>query len=105
MYAIIEDGSRQHRVGVGDTIDVDLKDLEAGQEAIEFERVLLISDGDQVKVGQPFVAGASVQAKIEAETKGQKIDIMKFKRRKGYKVKTGHRQRYLRVTVTDINAG
>ncbi len=105
MYAIIEDGSRQHRVGVGDTIDVDLKQLEEGQETLAFDRVLLVSDGDQVKVGQPFVSGASVQAKVLGEQKAQKIDVMKFKRRKGYKVKSGHRQRYLRVTVTDINAG
>jgi large subunit ribosomal protein L21 len=105
MYAIIEDGSRQYRVGVGDTIEVDRRDLPEGQDAIEFDRVLLVGQGSDVKVGQPFVPGACVRATVDGEVKAPKIDVVKFKRRKGYRVKQGHRQKYLRVTVSDINAG
>ncbi len=105
MYAIIEDGSRQYRVGVGDTIEVDRRDLPAEQETIEFNRVLLVGEGADVKVGQPFVAGASVQATVDGEIKAPKVDVVKFKRRKGYKAISGHRQRHLRVTVTEINSG
>ncbi|MBN1344539.1 MAG: 50S ribosomal protein L21 [Phycisphaerae bacterium] len=104
MYAIIEDGSRQYRVSVGDTIEVDRRDLAEGQEAMAFERVLLVGQGADVKIGQPFVDGASVTAKVHGEVKAPKIDVVKFKRRKGYHVKQGHRQRYLRVTVTDITS-
>lgn len=105
MYAIIEDGSRQYRLSVGDTVDVDRRDLPEGQDAVEFDRVLLVGQGSEVKVGQPFVPGATVQAQVEREVKARKIDVVKFKRRKGYKVKQGHRQKHLRVTVTEINAG
>jgi large subunit ribosomal protein L21 len=105
MYAIIEDGSRQYRVGVGDTIEIDRRDLADDQDAIEFGRVLLVGQGEDVKIGQPFVAGASVQAKVVGEVKAPKIDVVKFKRRKGYTVRTGHRQKHLRVTVTEIKAG
>jgi large subunit ribosomal protein L21 len=105
MYAIIEDGSRQYRVGVGDTIDVDLRDLNEGQETIEFNRVLLVGQGADVRIGRPFVPGASVVAKVEAEVKDDKLVVEKFRRRKGYHVKKGHRQRHIRVTVTDVKAG
>lgn len=104
MYAIIEDGSRQYRVGVGDTIEVDRRDLPEGQDTIEFDRVLLVGQGSDVKIGQPFVPGASVRATVHGEVKAPKIDVVKFKRRKGYRVKRGHRQKYLRVTVAEINA-
>ncbi len=102
MYAIIEDGSRQYRVGVGDTIEVDRRDLAEGQDTIEFDRVLLVGQGSSVKIGQPFVPDASVQATVEGQVKAPKIDVVKFKRRKGYLVRSGHRQKYLRVTVTGI---
>ncbi len=105
MYAIFEDGSRQYRVGVGDTVEIDRRDLDEGQEALEFDRVMLVGQGDDVKVGQPFVQGATVAAKVDREIKAPKLDVIKFKRRKGYRVKQGHRQRYLRVTITDIDAG
>ncbi len=104
MYAIIEDGSRQYRVGVGETIEVDRRDLPEGQTSIEFDRVLLVGQGADVRIGQPFVPGASVQASVVEEVKAPKIDVVKFKRRKGYTVRSGHRQKYLRVTVTAINA-
>ncbi len=105
MYAIIEDGSRQYRVGVGDLIDVDLRDLPEGQQTIEFKQVLLVGEGADVKIGQPFVSGASVVGKLEGEVKDAKLTIEKFRRRKGYHLKKGHRQRHLRVTITEVKAG
>lgn len=103
MYAIIEDGSRQYRVGVGDTIEVDRRDLPEGQDTIDFDRVMVVGQGSDIKIGQPFVPSASVRATVEGEVKAPKLDVVKFKRRKGYKVKQGHRQKYLRVTVSEIN--
>jgi large subunit ribosomal protein L21 len=105
MYAIIEDGSRQYRVGVGDTIDVDLRNLSEGQETIEFNQVLLVGQGADVKVGRPFVPRASVVAKVDAQVKDDKLVVEKFRRRKGYHVKKGHRQRHIRVTVTEVKPG
>jgi len=105
MYAIIEDGGRQYRVGVGDTVEVDLRNLAEGQDTIEFRQVLMVGQGAEVKVGQPFVPGASVVAKVDARVKDPKLVVEKFKRRKGYHVRKGHRQRYLRVTITEVNPG
>jgi large subunit ribosomal protein L21 len=105
MYAIIEDGSRQYRVGVGDSLDIDLRDLAEGQDTIEISQVLLVGEGSDVKIGKPFVPGASITVKIQDEIKDDKVIIEKFRRRKGYHLKKGHRQRHLRVTVTDVKAG
>lgn len=104
MYAIIEDGSHQYRVSEGETLEVQLHDLPEGAASIDFDRVLLIGDGDAIKVGQPYVAGAKVTASVAGEVKGDKIVIMKHKRRKGYHRKQGHRQRYLRVKIETISA-
>ena len=107
MYAIIEDSGTQIRVAGGDVIDIDLRDLAEDQKTITFDRVLLIGDPDSdkdPKVGTPYVKGASVVAEVVEEIKGEKIDVIRFKRRKGHRVKQGHRPRYLRVRVTDIKA-
>jgi large subunit ribosomal protein L21 len=101
MYAIIEEGGRQYKVTSGDTI---LIDREAGDEkTIKFDRVLLVAGEGEPKVGAPSVANATVSADIIGEEKGDKITIQKYKRRKGYHKKIGHRQRYLRVKITGIN--
>lgn len=102
MYAIIEDSGRQFRVTQGDKIYVELRDLTEGQDTLEFDRVLALGEGEGARIGQPLVAGAKVVAKIDRELKGEKIDIIKFRRRKNYRRKTGHRQRYLQVTISDI---
>ncbi|HUW83070.1 MAG TPA: 50S ribosomal protein L21 [Phycisphaerae bacterium] len=102
MYAIIEDSGRQYKVQQGDAIEVDLRPVEQGQQTIEFDRVLMVGGTDQAKVGTPVVEGAKVVAQLAGEVKGRKLDVIKFRRRKGYRVKIGHRQRYLRVTVSDI---
>ena len=101
MYAIIEEGGRQFMVTSGDTI---LIDREAGDEKqIKFDRVLLVAGEGEPKVGVPTVANATVSADVVGEEKGDKITIQKYKRRKGYHKKIGHRQRYLRVRITGIN--
>jgi large subunit ribosomal protein L21 len=102
MYAIIEEGGRQFKVTSGDTI---LIDREAGddEKTIKFDRVLLVAGEGEPKVGLPTVANATVSADVIGEEKGEKITIQKYKRRKGYHKKIGHRQRYLRVRITGIN--
>jgi len=104
MYAIIEVGSRQYRVAEGDVIDVDRRDADEGSEVV-FDQVKLVEGEDGVRVGTPAVAGASVAAQVVGEVKGPKVRGCSFRRRKGSKVKYGHRQRYTRVKITGITAG
>lgn len=105
MYAIIEDSGTQFKVSAGDTIYVDLRDLTEGQDRIEFDRVLMLGEGEASRVGTPYVEGAKVVGRLGGEAKADKIDVIKFKRRKGYHRKQGHRQRYLTVTVEEIVSG
>lgn len=105
MYAIIEDSGSQIKASVGAVLMVDLRDLPESASTVTFDRVLLIAKDANAKVGTPYIAGASVVADVlEREFKGEKLDIIKFKRRKGYRKKIGHRQRYMKVKVTAINA-
>ena len=104
MYAIIEDSGTQIKVSEGDVIDVDLRER-ADDSPIKFERVLAIGDTsseDAARVGMPYIDGASVTAEVIEEIKEDKIHVIKFKRRKGYKRKTGHRQSYLKVKINEI---
>ncbi len=106
MYAVIEDSGTQIKVAPGDVIDIDLRDLGAKKKKIKFDRVLVVGDeqGDSAaSIGTPYVDGASVTAEVLEEIKGDKIDVIKFKRRKGYRRKTGHRQRYLRIKIEKID--
>lgn len=102
MYAIFEDGGRQYRVQEGDTIRVDLRDLAEGQQQIEFGQVLMVGEGASARIGQPYVEGAKVIARIEGEVKGEKVVGVVFRRRKNVNRKRGHRQRHLDVTVEQI---
>lgn len=104
MHAIIEDGAHQYMVQEGDTLEVQRRDLEPDQETLEFDHVLMVADGENSRVGQPFVEGAKVIASTVGEIKGDKIVVVKFKRRKGYRRKQGHRQQYLRVKIDKIEA-
>jgi len=105
MYAIIEDSGTQIKVQQGDVITVDLRDLPDNAKSITFDRVLALGGEGDINVGQPYVDGASVEAEIvEADKKGEKIDVIKFKRRKGYRRKTGHRQRHMVVKVGSIKS-
>ncbi len=106
MYAVIEDSGTQIKVAPGDVIDIDLRNLGAKKKKIKFDRVLVLSDdhGDSAaSIGTPYVDGASVTAEVLGQIKGDKIDVIKFKRRKGYRHKTGHRQRYLRIKIEKID--
>ena len=104
MYAIIEDGAHQYKVEEGDSLEVHLHDLDEGQTQIEFDHVLLVGGEGSPKVGQPYVEGAKVTATIDGEVKGEKITIQKIRRRKTYRRKQGHRQKYLRVKIDKIEA-
>jgi large subunit ribosomal protein L21 len=100
-YAIVEDGGKQYRAVIGESIDVDLYPLEVGEE-IDMEKVLLISDGDSVKVGTPFVKGAKIQATVLAQVKGPKVVVFKYMAKERIRTKTGHRQQYTRVRIDAI---
>ena len=105
MYAIIEDSGTQIKVAPGDVVEIDLRD--PGPKKINFDRVLLVSaekNDSPATVGTPYVAGATVTADIIGEVKADKVDVIKYKRRKGYRRKHGHRQRYLRVRIEAIKA-
>lgn len=104
MYAIIEDGGKQYRVEKGDTIYVERRDVPEGTKTIEFEKVLMLGDGANSKIGTPWVEGAKVTASFDQELRGPKIEIIKFKRRKGYRLHKGHRQNYLKLAIEDISA-
>jgi large subunit ribosomal protein L21 len=102
MYAIIEEGGKQFKVTSGDTILID-RHVNDDEKSIKFDRVLLVGGEGEPKIGLPTVSNATVSADIIGEEKGVKIDIQKYKRRKGYHKKIGHRQRYVRVKITGIN--
>jgi large subunit ribosomal protein L21 len=105
MYAVIEDSGQQFRVSEGDVLDVDLRTLAEEETQVQFDRVLLVSDESGVKVGTPLVDGAVVAAEVvDPEVKGVKVHSYYLRRRKASRKKTGHRQRYLRVRITNISA-
>jgi large subunit ribosomal protein L21 len=102
MQAVIKTGGKQYRVKPGDVIKVERIPGSSG-DAVEFSEVLMVSDKEgAVRVGSPLVASARVRGKILNEAKGKKLIIFKFKRRKGYRRKNGHRQVYTRVEITGI---
>ena len=100
-YAIVEDGGKQYKAVIGESIDVDKYPLEVGEE-LDMDRVLLISDGESVKVGKPFIQGAKIQATVVAQVKGPKIIVFRYKPKERIRSKTGHRQKYTRVRVDAI---
>lgn len=104
MFAIIEDGSHQYRVSAGEKLTIDLREgLNPGDE-IQFDRVLLASNGTGSAIGRPLLEGATVSAKVvEPMLKGPKLEIQKFRRRNNYRRHTGHRQKYTVVEITAIN--
>jgi len=104
MYAIIEDSGSQIKASVGDKLTVDIRELPEDAKTITFDRVLLVGGEGDAKIGLPYLDGATVTADIiERDFKDTKIDVIKFKRRKGYRRKQGHRQRYMKVQVSAIN--
>lgn len=103
MYAIIETGGKQYKVSEGDVIFIEKLSNEVG-ESIDFERVLAVSKEDSLKLGSPVVAGVKVNAKVLSHGKGSKIIVYKYKSKKGYHKKQGHRQPYTKVQIEKINA-
>ena len=102
MFAIIETGGKQLKVEEGQTIYVEKLDVAEG-DTFTFDKVLMVG-GDTVKVGAPFVDGAKVTAKVEKQGKAKKVMIIKFKRRKNYSRKQGHRQPFTKLTIDKIDA-
>lgn len=102
MYAIIATGGKQYKVSEGDVIRVEKLGVEAGS-AYTFDQVLMVG-GDEVKVGEPLVAGATVEASVLEDGKEKKIIVYKYKRKTGYHKKQGHRQPYTKVKIEKINA-
>ena len=102
MYAVVETGGKQVRVEVGQTIFVEKLEVAEG-ETYTFDKVLMVA-GDDLKIGQPYVEGANVTAVVEKQGKGKKIIVFKYKAKKKYRNKKGHRQAYTKLTVKEINA-
>ncbi|MFC4776473.1 50S ribosomal protein L21 [Paenibacillus sp. GCM10023252] len=103
MYAIIETGGKQYKVQEGDVLYIEKLDVTAG-ENVTFDRVLAVSNGEGLVTGAPTVAGASVTATVEKQGRGQKIIVYKYKAKKNYRRKQGHRQPYTKVTIGKIQA-
>jgi large subunit ribosomal protein L21 len=104
MYAIIQTGGKQYRVEAGDVLDVEL-DASGEGDSIEFEEVLLVGEGESVRIGAPLVENARVSASLLDDVRGPKLLVFKKKRRKGYKKLAGHRQNLLRVRIDEIQGG
>jgi large subunit ribosomal protein L21 len=109
MYAVIEQGGKQYKLAEGDSINIELTDVSSDAKKLEFDKILLVSDGDKVKIGTPVVKGAKVIASFkttaaEAVVKGEKLYPMHFRRRKNTRRRVGHRQKFLQVTVEKIKA-
>jgi large subunit ribosomal protein L21 len=102
MYAIFADGGRQYKAEQGQTLLLDFREAKPESDLV-FDRVLAVSDERGFRLGQPMVAGARVTANVIGETKGKKIYIQKFRRRKNSKRRTGHRQDYIKVRITGID--
>ena len=103
MYAIFVDGGRQYRVQPGQTLDIDFREGSESGDSLTFDKVLVIGGDEGIKLGTPSVSGASVTAKVLGTEKGEKLYIQKFRRRKNYKRRTGHRQTYTRIEISAIN--
>jgi len=104
MYAIIKSGGKQYRAAAGDTLDLEKMDVSVG-ETVELTDVLMIVDDGQVKVGAPVVENAAVIGHVLDHVKGEKLYVFKSKKRKGYRRKIGHRQKYVRIYIDEIKPG
>ncbi len=101
MYAVFRTGGKQYRASTGERLRVERLDAEEG-DSVEFDQVLLVGEGPDVKVGSPLVADSFVKAVVTAQGRSKKVVVTKFKRRKNYKRIMGHRQHYTEVEITSI---
>ena len=109
MYAVIEQGGKQYKVAQGDCLNIELTDLPPDAKTLEMDKVLFVRDGENVKIGSPYLEGAKVIASFKdtaenALVKGKKLYPMHFRRRKNSRRRIGHRQKYLQVTIDEIKA-
>lgn len=104
MYAVVKTGGKQYRVSEGDRLRVETLTAEAG-DSVQLDTILMVGEGDSVKVGTPTVSNASVTAKVIDHGRADKVKILKFRRRKHHMKRMGHRQNYTEVEITGINAG
>ena len=102
MYAVFQSGGKQHRVSEGQVIRLEKLEVETGSEVV-FDKVLMVANGEDIKVGAPFVEGATIKAEIVEHGRGDKIKIVKFRRRKHYRKQQGHRQWFTDVKITAIS--
>ena len=103
MYAVIKTGGKQYRVSDGEKLKVEKLLADVDSELV-IDQVLAVGNGDDIKLGSPFLAGASVKARILSHGRGEKLTIFKLRRRKHYKKHQGHRQSYTEIQITSINA-
>lgn len=103
MYAIIESGNKQFKVQEGDVINVELLKVDEGSK-YTLENVLMISNGDDLKLGAPYISGASVEASVVTHGKDKKVIVYKYKPKKGFHKKKGHRQPFTQLKIDKINA-
>lgn len=103
MYAVIKTGGKQYRVSEGQILKVEKIQAEAGA-SVEIGEVLMVADGDKITLGAPYVNGGKVTATVKSHGRGPKVEIVKFRRRKHYRKRMGHRQDYTELQITGINA-
>ena len=103
MFAVFLSGGKQHRVNEGDVLNLERLHVEPGAEVV-FDKVLMVAAGNEVNVGQPYVEGGQIKAEVLGHERGKKIRVIKFKRRKNYLRRQGHRQWYTQVKITGILA-
>lgn len=103
MYAVIKTGGKQYKVSEGQTLKVEKLAADEGA-SVDLDQVMLVADGDNIKVGTPYVEGGKVTATVKSHGKGKKVEIVKFRRRKHYRKHQGHRQEYTEIEINNISA-
>lgn len=103
MYAVIKSGGKQHRVEEGEVLKLEKLEIATG-EKIEFNNILMVGEGESVKIGAPYVEGSSVTAEVLSQGRAKKVKIIKFNRRKHFRKQQGHRQWFTEVKITGIKA-
>ena len=104
MYAVIESGGKQHRVEPGEVLKLEKLAVTEG-ETFDFDKVMMIAEGSDIKIGAPYVDGGKVTAEVVSHGRGEKVTIIKMKRRKHYRRQAGHRQSYTEVRINEISGG
>ena len=103
MYAVIKTGGKQYKVQKDEVLKIETLEVDSGDK-ITFDQVLMVADNGNVKVGKPYVDGATVAAEVVGHGRGKKIMVLKFRRRKQYLKRQGHRQNFTKIKITDIKA-